>query len=309
MAIEYVYMFMNSSIIHDEVFSHRLGLVPINVDPRMFEFIGTGEAENPTEFNTAVFKLDVKNPLHPVNPESLPKGTVFAAGPQRTMNVMSGALEWIPQGDQVERFPNGLAPVYDDILLAKLRPGQEIIAEMHCRKGIGKDHAKYSPVATVSYRLLPKITLKKELRGEEANRLIEKCPMNVFDIEDLGGGEPVAKVARPRDCTMCRECIREVGWGEKVSLERVADHFIFSIESVGALPPKVFFNLYAHVCVCHISRVFLFTVCCISCLCYSLDEFLGDCINVLGDDSGVLQRCYLSQWKCVSTSFFFPSWN
>lgn len=47
------------------------------------------------------------------------------------------------------------------------------------------------------------------------------------------------KVARPRDCTMCRECIREPGWSDKVSLTRIADHFIFGIESVGMLPPKV----------------------------------------------------------------------
>lgn len=37
---------------------------------------------------------------------------------------------------------------------------------------------------------------------------------------------------------MCRECIREPGWSEKVSLSRIADHFIFGIESVGMLPPK-----------------------------------------------------------------------
>lgn len=47
------------------------------------------------------------------------------------------------------------------------------------------------------------------------------------------------QVSRQRDCTMCRECIREPGWSEKVSLSRIADHFIFNIESVGMLPPKV----------------------------------------------------------------------
>ena len=36
MAIEQVYIQMNSSIIHDEVLAHRLGLVPIKVDPRAF---------------------------------------------------------------------------------------------------------------------------------------------------------------------------------------------------------------------------------------------------------------------------------
>ena len=32
-----VYIQMNSSIIHDEVLAHRLGLVPIKVDPRQFQ--------------------------------------------------------------------------------------------------------------------------------------------------------------------------------------------------------------------------------------------------------------------------------
>ncbi|CAN0033639.1 unnamed protein product, partial [Ectocarpus sp. 13 AM-2016] len=195
----------------------------------------------PTEFNTCVFKLEVKNPADAADmPDSMPTGTSYAAGPRRTMNVFSGAMEWCPHGDQVERFKGegGLRPVHDDILIAKLRPGQEIVAEMHCRKGIGKDHAKFSPVATASYRLLPVVTLKEEVEGQEAEELVAKCPLNVFDIEDLGGAGKRAKVARPRDCTMCRECIREPGWSDKVSLSRVADHFIFGIESVGMLPPK-----------------------------------------------------------------------
>ena len=62
--------------------------------------------------------------------------------------------------------------------------------------------------------------------------------MQVFDIEDLHG-VPTAKVARPRDCTMCRECIRTDNWSEKVQLRRKADHFLFSVESVGTLAPEI----------------------------------------------------------------------
>lgn len=67
-------------------------------------------------------------------------------------------------------------------------------SQMHCRKGVGKDHAKFSPVATASYRLLPVVTLKQEVEGEEAEELVAKCPLDVFDIEDLGGGSKRAKV-------------------------------------------------------------------------------------------------------------------
>jgi hypothetical protein len=66
--------------------------------------------------------------------------------------------------------------------------------------------------------------------------------MKVFDIEDLGNGEFRAYVARPRQCTMCRECIREQKWQNKVQLGRVKDHFIFSIESTGILLPEVLFE-------------------------------------------------------------------
>ncbi len=64
------------------------------------------------------------------------------------------------------------------------------------------------------------------------------CPLQVFDIEDIGGVAH-AKVARPRDCTMCRECIRTKDWSEYVDLRRVANHFIFSVESSGCLPPEI----------------------------------------------------------------------
>ena len=64
------------------------------------------------------------------------------------------------------------------------------------------------------------------------------CPMQVFDIEDVRG-VPTAKVSRPRDCTMCRECIRNEGWSERVELKRKADHFIFTVESTGCLTPDV----------------------------------------------------------------------
>lgn len=38
MAIEKVFVMNNTSIIHDDVLAHRLGLVPIKADPRKFEF-------------------------------------------------------------------------------------------------------------------------------------------------------------------------------------------------------------------------------------------------------------------------------
>jgi len=122
-----------------------------------------------------------------------------------------------------------------------MRPGQAIHVDCYCTKGIGKTHAKWSPVATASYRLLPEIKFNEDIVGELADELVAKCPMNVFDIEDLADHRK-AVVARPRNCTMCRECIRDPEWQKKIKLMRVKDHFIFQIESVGMLPPDEIFR-------------------------------------------------------------------
>ena len=47
--------------------------------------------------------------------------------------------------------------MHDKILLAKLRAGQQIEVECHATRGLGAEHAKWSPVATAWYRLLPEV--------------------------------------------------------------------------------------------------------------------------------------------------------
>jgi len=229
MAIEHVYIWNNSSIIQDEVLAHRLGLVPLNVDPREFQAFPDHEEAEATDENTIVFKLDVTctaDPAHPKDPSKAQHATVY-----------SRDLEWVPQGNQEERF-GSIRPVSEDILIAKLRPGQSIALEAHCRKGVGKDHAKFSPVATASYRLMPHLEFKQPVTGVDARKLKETlCPTGVFDIEDLGGVS-TAVIKDVRSCTMCRNCIREPEWNDRLLLGRKSDHFIFSVESVGMIKPE-----------------------------------------------------------------------
>ena len=65
--------------------------------------------------------------------------------------------------------------------------------------------------------------------------------MNVFDIEDIRGTK-TAVVTNSIDCTMCRECIRKDNFNDKIELGKKRNHYIFTIESVGVVPPQVLFS-------------------------------------------------------------------
>ena len=104
-----------------------------------------------------------------------------------SITVFSRDLKWVPIGAQAEVFATAnIEPVHSSILVAKLRPGQAIKAKCYCIKGKGEEHAKWSPVATATYRMLPEVVVNN-VTGSEARKLKSVCPMNVFDIEDHNG--------------------------------------------------------------------------------------------------------------------------
>jgi DNA-directed RNA polymerase I and III subunit RPAC1 len=203
-AIETVTFFNNTSIMSDEMLAHRLGLVPLDISP-----------ESDEEYK---FTLKVSCTRVPGSDADAPPEKKY-----ENSTVYSGSL-------QCESHPH-IRPIYDDIILTKLRQGQSIDLECMTKKSIGADHAKFSPVAPATYRLLPEITIidKNGVTGDDAEEARRKCPMNVFDIED---GFLVA--ARPRNCTLCRECIRGDDWNKRIKVALVKNHYIFSVESESA---------------------------------------------------------------------------
>ncbi|KAG1150591.1 hypothetical protein G6F37_001699 [Rhizopus arrhizus] len=235
MAIEKVYVMNNTSIIQDEVVAHRLGLIPILADPKEFDYMT--EDGGPTDLNTLVFRLKKKCEF---NPEASPDET----DPHKkyiNSYVYSKDLIWEPKGNQEEKFANNPPrPVHDDIVIAKLRPGQEMEMELHCQKGVGREHAKWSPVATASYRLLPEITILEPITGEDAEEFKNCFVEGVVEVVKENGVK-TAKVVNPRKDTVSREVLRHDKFVDKVRLTRVRDHFIFKVETSGVIPAEQIF--------------------------------------------------------------------
>ncbi|KAL7423095.1 DNA-directed RNA polymerase core subunit rpc40 [Cryptotrichosporon argae] len=234
-AIEDVYVYNNTSIMQDEVLAHRIGLVPLKIDPRVVDWKPSTYSA-PVDTDTYIFNLRVQCDRRPgvAAGETDPKKLYYDS------NVYSGMLTWDASvGDQAARHRRDPPrPVMDDILLLKLRPGQVVDVQCYARKGVGADHAKFSPVATASYRLLPHITLRAPIPAEHQAKFQRCFPEGVIAIEPDAAGAPQAVVKNPRKDTVSREVLRHPEFQDLVQLSRIRDHFIYNVESVGQYPPE-----------------------------------------------------------------------
>ncbi|KKY24919.1 putative dna-directed rna polymerase i and iii subunit [Phaeomoniella chlamydospora] len=262
LAIEYVFIHNNTSIVQDEVLSQRLGLIPLKGSVDGLNWMswfkkpsepGANDGSTPADYNTIVLKLDVTCKINPGAGE----GGTDPRKKYEYGHVYAKDLRFEAVGRQTEYFTGEgeIKAVNPDILIAKMRPGQQIELDLHCIKGIGQDHAKFSPVATATYRLLPHIDIRKPILGADARKFQACFPKGVIGLEKVTAeeaaqsnseyagheGEDKAVVKDAFKDTVSRECLRHEEFQGKVKLGRVRDHFIFSVESTGQFNSDVLF--------------------------------------------------------------------
>ncbi|KAF8893295.1 DNA-directed RNA polymerase [Mucidula mucida] len=220
-AIEHVYVWNNTTVIQDEVLAQRIGLVPLNVDPEPMEMRTPGN-DAPTDHNTIVFHVKLECTRNPkprpgaTEPEDLYINSEF----------LSSHLIWRPEGEQPTLFgDNPPAPTNPNII------------DMHAIKGVGKDHAKFSPVATASYRLLPHIKILKPIPPPLAEKFQRCFAPGVIKV-DPRTKEVSVDPHGVRNDTVSREVLRHPEFEGHVELSRVRDFFMFNVESESAYPPE-----------------------------------------------------------------------
>ena len=224
--VEKVFFYDNSSILNDEVLSHRLALVPLLIMSEILNYFSVAKNNSDKKI---IFELDIRHDMNKI----------------KKISVYSKVLKLKLYGIHFSWLKNfQIQPVFKDILIAKLNPGQKIKCECHCKAGKGETHAKFSPVGTSFYRIFPRIKIVHEVINEKANFFIRKCPVNVFEIEQIC--KKLFKkliISNPSYCTFCRECIKIENSEQKIiRLGRIKEKNTFIVESTGILSPENLFH-------------------------------------------------------------------
>ncbi|KAM5549415.1 DNA-directed RNA polymerases II, IV and V subunit 3-like [Rosa sericea] len=227
-AIDLVEIEINSSVLNDEFIAHRLGLIPLTSDRAMsMRFSRDCDAcdgDGQCEYCSVEFHLRAR------------------CHSDQTLDVTSKEL--LSSDHTVVPVDFSDASGYEaseqrGIIIVKLRRGQELRLRAIARKGIGKDHAKWSPAATVTFMYEPDICINEEMMDtlslEEKTAWVDSSPTKVFELDPNTGK---VLVVDPEAYTYDDEVIKKaeaMGKPGLVDITAKEDSFIFTVESTGAI--------------------------------------------------------------------------
>lgn len=240
MAVDIVDMIDNSTVLHDEFIVHRLGLLPIRVatSQGVDQFLDSSDCpcDSYCDHCSVQFTLDEIN-----------------HGPEETKTVFSSDLipqtegiEVIGYSSRAEANMSGTEHEGRGIVIAQLGIGQRLWLKAVAKKGIGKAHAKWSPVAVATYTFEPKIVLNDarldEITDQQRLALVESCPTKVYTFDERS---KKVVLANESACMFCNQCVKlgrdfkEKGDHDNVvSVEAKKNRFVFVVETVGSLRPE-----------------------------------------------------------------------
>ena len=205
MAIDEAVVIENSSMLHDEILAHRLGLIPLKTDLDTYNLPEECPCKSELGCNLCrvVLTLDVE-------------------ATEGTKTVYSRDL--VPENPDIK-------PVSDNIPIVKLAPDQKIRLEAYARLGRGKAHAKWQPVSMCTYKHLPKIKIDAK-RCDACGECVKICPKKI--LVDVGKRIETRNII---ECTLCQDCVDACPLSPPaIDVASDENAFVLDVESTGALP-------------------------------------------------------------------------
>ena len=212
MAIDYVEVFDNNTVLYDEIIAHRLGLIPLTSEAALEKYGWPEECQNAELGDPrcyAVLRLEVET------------------GPNEERMVYSGDLE--PQDPDVR-------PVYTNMPIVIMAPDQRLRMQAYARLGYGKEHAKWMPVSVAAHRYLPVVEFNVEEMDRECMDCIEAAyPWLAERMRKMGKGR--LELLEDINSSALYWCARK-RCSRGFSLHFDDKRFIVKLESTGALPAR-----------------------------------------------------------------------
>eukprot|EP01107_Rhizomastix_libera_P007587 TRINITY_DN22608_c0_g1_i1.p1 TRINITY_DN22608_c0_g1~~TRINITY_DN22608_c0_g1_i1.p1 ORF type:complete len:324 (+),score=76.16 TRINITY_DN22608_c0_g1_i1:29-1000(+) len=242
LAIDLVEIEENTSPLPDPLLAHRIGLIPLKhdeLDQMNFARECNCESGEGCQSCTVRFHLDQTGENY--------TDQMFAT------DVTSENLVCEVGYARVAELSGAIPKKNKQILIAQIKGAhdndegvaQRIKLTAIAKKGVGKEHAKWSPTCGVEFYAEPIVTINnealKKFSEQRRKDWANACPRKVFTVE--GGA---VQIVRAIDCIQCEECIKKaeeivhtdgLGLADVVKIDESKEKFYFKVESTGALTP------------------------------------------------------------------------
>ena len=228
MAIDEVIFYENSSPLYDEVISHRLGLIPLRSEEAIRKYKSPEKcAECMETYYEGVSEEIAQRPPA----EECENCFTYIRGSLENP-IQTQDLKTLYSGDLLSDDPD-VQPVYKEIPIVILGPGQKISFDAKARLGRGIEHIKWSPVSVAGVRYVASIVTER-LSDEKislAEECVKYCPVNIlyYSAEEK-------KILSKNDleCILCQQCVKMCPEDSIKILPR-NDQYILFFESTGQL--------------------------------------------------------------------------
>lgn len=195
LAIDYVNIYDNTSVLYDEQLALRLGLIPLKTNRKF---------------------------LFPDKCECNGKGCPSC---QASLTLSAEGPKIVYSEDMVSQDPDVQVAEYR-IPIVELKEGHKAVVEAVARIGTGRQHAKWQAGIACGYKNMPVITIGDcDLCGN----CVEECPRGILIM-----GPYKVNIVDAINCSFCRLC-EKVCSMNTIKVNEDPNSFVMTFETSGAI--------------------------------------------------------------------------
>ena len=202
LAIEYVNLYDNTSVLYDEQLALRLSLIPLVTDRETY----MPQAECEVCGGEGCPACEVSLTLSAEGP-----GTVYSR-------------------DLISSDPK-IYPADPNVPIVELKKGQKLVLEAIAHMGYGRDSVKWQAGIACGYKNVPLISIQN---CDACGHCAAECPKGIIQFEGAGARVSEEDVLK---CSLCRLC-EQVCDIHAIKVNYDESAFVFTMESDGSYTAK-----------------------------------------------------------------------